>query len=80
LTRLSGQAWRYYEAARELLPMIDADARAALWVLVTIYSGLLKKIDERDGDVFSERVSVPGRSKMWTLLQGTAMTLTARRG
>jgi phytoene synthase len=80
LTRLSGQASRYYEAARELLPMIDADARAALWVLVTIYSDLLKKIDERDGDVFSERVSVPGRSKMWTLLQGTAMTLTARRG
>ena len=41
LAALSVQAWEYYEAARELLPLIDADSRAALWVLVTIYSGLL---------------------------------------
>ncbi len=27
-------AWEFYEAAEKLLPLIDADSRAALWVLV----------------------------------------------
>jgi phytoene synthase len=76
---LSVQAWEYYEASRTLLPMIDADARGAMWVLVTIYSGLLRKIDEHEGDVFSQRVSVPTGSKVMTLLRGAAMSLGARR-
>jgi phytoene synthase len=78
LLALSVQAWEYYEAAQELLPLIDADSRGALWVLVEIYSGLLKKIDERDGDVFRERVSVPTTGKVLTLLRGAAMSLRAR--
>ncbi len=53
MTALSVQAWEYYEAGRKLLPLIDADSRAALWVLVEIYSGLLARIDRRQGDVFS---------------------------
>jgi phytoene synthase len=79
LIGLSVQAWEYYEAAQELLPMIDADSRAALWVLVEIYSGLLKKIDARDGDVFSERLSVPTRGKILVLLRGAVMSMRARR-
>jgi phytoene synthase len=78
LLGLSAQAWEYYEAARELLPLIDADSRGALWVLVEIYSGLLKKIDARNGEVFSERVSVPTTGKVLTLLRGAAMSLRAR--
>jgi phytoene synthase len=78
LGALSVQAWRYYEAAGELIPMIDADSRGALWVLVQIYSDLLKKIDEREGDVFSERVSVPTSAKMLTLLRGAAKSLRIR--
>ena len=78
LIGLSVQAWEYYEAARALLPMIDADSRAALWVLVEIYSGLLKKIDASEGDVFSARLSVPTRDKMLTLLRGAAKSLRAR--
>jgi phytoene synthase len=80
LTGLSVQARRYYEAAETLLPMIDGDARGALWVMVTIYSGLLRKIDERQGDVFSKRVSVGTGSKLATLLRGAAMSLGARLG
>ena len=75
ITALSVQAWEYYEAARQLIPMIDADSRPALWVLVEIYSGLLQKIDRREGDVFSERVSVPTRQKVVALLRGAAMAL-----
>jgi len=79
LIGLSVQAWEYYEAGQTLLSMIDADSRGALWVLVEIYSGLLKKIDERDGDVFSERVSVPTRGKVLALVRGAAMSLRMRR-
>jgi phytoene synthase len=75
---LSGQAWEYYAAAKELLPLIDADSRAALWVLVEIYSGLLKRIDACDGDVFSQRVSVSTAAKMAILARGAGKALAAR--
>ena len=75
---LSVQAWEYYEASRTLIPMIDADSRGALWVLVEIYSGLLRKIDEREGDVFTARVSVPTRGKILALVRGAAMSLRGR--
>jgi phytoene synthase len=75
---LSKRAWKYYAAADELLPLIDADSRAALWVLVEIYSGLLKRIDARDGDVFSQRMSVPTSSKLAILARGAGKALVAR--
>ena len=78
LVGLSVQAWEYYQAAWQLLPLIDADSRAALWVLVRIYSGLLGKIDEKQGDVFSARVSVPAAQKMFVLLRGAAMSVRNR--
>ncbi len=80
LVALSVQAWEYYEAARELLPMIDAESRPALWVLVKIYSGLLGAIDRRQGDVFSVRVRVPTSQKLLALARGTAMSVLAGRG
>jgi 15-cis-phytoene synthase len=78
LRTLGADAWRYYNAGEALIPLIDADSRAALWVLVRIYSGLLKRIDARDGDVFSERVSVPTSAKVLILAQGAAMALRNR--
>ncbi len=38
----AARAREYYAAAEELLPLIDQDSRAALWVLVTIYRGLAR--------------------------------------
>lgn len=78
LRALGADAWRYYNAGEALIPLIDADSRAALWVLVRIYSGLLKRIDARDGDVFSERVSVPTAAKLMILAQGVVMALRNR--
>ena len=78
LTALSVQAWEYYESARELLPLIDRDSRAALWVLVEIYSGLLKEIDAKQMDVFSSRVSVATPKKVLALVRGAAMSVRAR--
>jgi 15-cis-phytoene synthase len=78
LGELSQMAWRYYGASRELIPLIDADSRAALWVLVKIYSGLLTRIDARNGDVFSERVRVSTPAKLVILAEGAAMALRNR--
>ena len=80
IAALSARAWEYYAAAEELLPLIDADSRAALWVMVKIYSGLLAEIDRTEGDVFSRRVSVPTRRKVYALVRGAAMSVGARAG
>jgi 15-cis-phytoene synthase len=73
LASLGDRAEDYYGAAERLLPLIDKDSRAALWVLVTIYHDLLKRIVKVDGDVFSRRVRVPTAGKMWILAQGMGM-------
>jgi phytoene synthase len=74
----SEKAWHYYKAARQLTPLIDRDSRAALEVLVQIYSGLLKRMDERDGDVFSARASVSTATKIAILLRGMVKTFWNR--
>ncbi len=80
IAAVSMQAWEYYEAAGKLLPLIDADSRAALWVLVEVYSRLLRQIDRMEGDVFSERASVPGVEKVSVLVRGAAMAMKGRLG
>ena len=75
---LSVQAWEYYASGRELIPLLDADSRACMWVMLEIYSGLLAKIDQRQGDVFTERVAVPTSQKIFALLRGAAMSVRAR--
>jgi phytoene synthase len=74
----ASRAREFYASAEELLPMIDRDSRAALWVLVTIYRGLLERIMARNYDVFSERVSVPTSTKLMILAQGMGMALRNR--
>jgi 15-cis-phytoene synthase len=60
----------YYKSAQQLLPLIDAESRPALWVLVSIYHGLLKRIEKANYDVFSERISVPTFQKLGILSAG----------
>ena len=76
----ASRARELYASAKELLPLINRDSRAALWVLVTIYRGLLERIIARDYDVFSERVSVPTSKKLMVLAQGMGMALRNRMG
>lgn len=80
LYSLGAQAERYYSAANDLLPLIDRDSRAALWVMVTIYRHLLRRIAARDSDVFSERVRVPAGTKLAILAQGAAAAVRNRVG
>jgi phytoene synthase len=78
LLQLGEQAEKYYASADKLLPLIDADSRAALWVLVTIYHGLLLRIKAKKYEVFSERISVPTAQKLWILAQGAGMAARNR--
>jgi phytoene synthase len=61
-----------------LLPLIAADARPALWVLITIYHRLLQRIEDKNFDVFTERVSVPTITKLAILARGLVRMLIAR--
>jgi phytoene synthase len=78
LATIARRAESYYKSARELLPLIDRESRPALWVLVTIYHSLLKRIVRADYDVFSERIRVPTAQKLAILAMGVARIAWAR--
>ncbi|MGI8771950.1 MAG: phytoene/squalene synthase family protein [Acidobacteriaceae bacterium] len=80
LAEIAHRAETYYASAKQLLPLIDADSRPALRVLVDIYAGLLKRIEARDYDVFTAKVSVPTWKKLSILAGGvTQMGVTRVR-
>jgi phytoene synthase len=78
LEEMARRAEGYYTSSRELMPLIDPQSRPALWVLVTIYHGLLKRIRASDYDVFTKRASVPMLQKLAILSMGLAWTAWAR--
>ena len=73
LATLAIRAERYYVSGRKLIPLLDRDSRAAMWVLLTIYHRLLGRIADRRMDVFSQRASVPTVTKLWILARGLVM-------
>jgi phytoene synthase len=78
LAEIAQRAENFYKSAQELLPLIDRESRPALWVLVSIYHGLLKRIEQADYDVFSSRASVPRKQKLGILAVGLARMGLAR--
>jgi len=72
------RAEAYYASADKLLPLIDRESRPALWVLVSIYHALLRRIEGADYDVFSRRASVPTVQKVGILSAGIARVAFAR--
>jgi phytoene synthase len=73
LATLAIRAEKYYVAAGRLIPLLDRDSRAAMWVLVTIYHRLLARIADKKMNVFTERVSVGTMEKVAILARGAAM-------
>ena len=71
-------AERYYRAADYLLPLVDPVSRPALWVLVSIYHALLKRIERARYDVFTRRASVPLLQKLAILAIGLVRMVWAR--
>jgi squalene synthase HpnC len=58
------RAWQCYEEGAPLFGLIDADSRAALWLLVHTYSALLARVESLDFAVFGERVRLFKAEKM----------------
>ncbi|HEY3989159.1 MAG TPA: phytoene/squalene synthase family protein [Acidobacteriaceae bacterium] len=78
LAGIARRARAYYQSADRLLPLIAADSRPALRVLVQIYSRLLTKIEAQRFDVFTTRVQVPGWQKLLILSSGMLRMLPLR--
>jgi phytoene synthase len=78
LKEIAQRAENFYRSAQALLPLIDRESRPALWVLVSIYHALLKRIERANYDVFSERASVPLVQKVAILSAGLARMAAAR--
>ncbi len=64
------RALQYYEAADQLLPLIEEVSQPALWAMVEIYRGILDRIEARQYDVYSERVRLSLRDKLKILAKG----------
>ena len=78
LAAMAKRAEDFYGSARKLLPLIDRESRPALWVLVSIYHELLKRIRRADYDVFTRRASVPLSRKLAILAIGLTRMAWAR--
>jgi phytoene synthase len=78
LEDIARRAENYYRSGQALTPLIDRESRPALWVLVSIYHALLRRIERADYDVFSRRASVPMAVKLWILAMGWARMGWAR--
>jgi phytoene synthase len=78
LAAIAQRADKFYASAQLLLPLIDRESRPALWVLVTIYHGLLKRIEKDGYDVFSRRASVPMAQKLGIMFLGLVRMAWAR--
>ena len=74
------RAQNYYRAAAELIPLLDADSREAMRVLVTIYHRLLELIALDPSAVFRRRVSVPTSKKLSILARGLLLSAVKRGG
>lgn len=78
LAEIGSRAEAFYRSAKALLPLIDRESRPALWVLVSIYHALLKRIRAADYDVFSHRASVPMMQKVGILALGMSRMVLER--
>ena len=72
LQSVGARAEQMYAAARELLPLIEPMSRPALWVLVTIYHQLLRRMERERFEVMARRIAVPTWQKVAILLIGMA--------
>ena len=64
------RALGFYRAGDDLISYISEDSQPALWVLVTIYRTLLRRIEEKQYDVFTAKIALSTREKLGILGRG----------
>jgi phytoene synthase len=70
------RARHYYEEGADLIDLIDADSRGALWLLVHTYSALLARIAAMDFAVFGKRIRLSKAEKMIFMARARFARLT----
>lgn len=65
----AARARQYYDESRPLLDLVHPRSRPSLEALISIYSRLLDRIENRNYDVFSTRVRLSAFEKTWILVQ-----------
>jgi phytoene synthase len=68
------RAKAYYTRAEQLFGHLEPPGRPILRTMLDIYGGLLREIERRKFDVFSQRVALPKWKKLW--FAGRAMLLS----
>ena len=66
------RAQGYYAESRPLLGLVRPQARASLWAMIAIYSGLLQRIAESYYDVLRRRISLGVTEKVWIVARAAA--------
>lgn len=69
------RAREYYKSGFELIPIIHRDSRAALWVMITIYSRLLETIAKSNYNVLHRRVRLSTAEKSSILGRGLVKSI-----
>lgn len=67
LAEVAERAREHLRAGRELMANVPRSSRACLWLLAEVYGRILTQIEESGYDVFSSRISLPRREKLWLL-------------
>ena len=65
----AARARAYYSESQPLLELIHPRSRPSLWALVSIYSGLLDRIERTNYDVFARRVRLSSLEKSWIVVR-----------
>jgi phytoene synthase len=65
----AARARAYYTESAPLLELIHPRSRPSLWALVSIYSGLLDRIEGANYDVFTRRVRLSPLEKSWIVVR-----------
>jgi phytoene synthase len=68
----AGRAYKYYEDARRLVPLVEPVGRPVLRTIVGIYRALLDEIARRDYRVLDGRISLPPWRKIAIALKAMA--------
>jgi phytoene synthase len=61
----AGRAHEFYEKAKPLVKMIDVDSQGTLAVMIAIYGGILRKIEQSNFAVLEERMRLSTVEKLW---------------
>ena len=69
------RARTYYEEAAGLIPLVAPESRAALWALMSIYRGILGRIERGGSAVLSRRAALSNLEKIALVLRAEGMRL-----